>query len=262
MKQILKKILLLLTFAVMGFPCYAGKGLGSYPCPTFNLKRHQFGVGLSSALCDNMLGVNQYLVQGWEYWGAGGFHINTHHSSFFSLFFNYQYRINDTWSVETRLKYKRRYTEMAMSYTANGSEGTIGSIIFSFHDLAIPITCNYRWVTRAGSSIEPFAGVGLTTLGLAGEQSYVFHYNDMENTHGELGIEYDRRIDVFGIVGIQFEIPYGAFVLKPFVSYSFSPIGHARGTVTPAGETSIIPGTITSTSMHLSELEVGIALQF
>ena len=189
-------------------------------------------------------------------------HISTYHSTYFTLFFDYQYRFNDSWSIESRLKYKRRYTESAMSIRAQDVNARLASIIFTYHDIAVPVTCNYRWVTRAGASIELFAGVGVTTLGLAGMQSFEFHYNDIYNTHGILKIEYDRGLDVFGILGIQFDIPFGSFCLKPYVSYSYSPIRYARFVATPAEATPNFSKEIISAPLHLSELEIGLIMHF
>jgi hypothetical protein len=64
------------------------------------------------------------------------------------------------------------------------------------------------------------------------------------------------------VVGFQFEIPYGAFTLKPFVSLSYSPVDNGRYSVTPVSPTTMIPRKVTSVSMHLCELECGLTMQF
>ncbi len=234
---------------------------GRYPCPTFNLKRHQFGFGVSSALCDGMSDVNQYLVDGWQLVASdGGINIRTYHTAYYGLYFDYQYRFNDSWSLEARLKYKHRNTEMDM--TVQGTM-TIGSINFSYADFALPVTCNFRWVTRSGSSIELFAGLGLTTLGFGGNYETLMSIdNGVEVANTYLSLCYDRAIDGFAIAGIQFEIPYELFTLKPFVSYSFSPFRNAEYTIEPQNTNSILSQTVSSWPLHVSDLEVGISMQF
>lgn len=230
-----------------------------YPCPTFNLQKHQFGFGFSTTLLDNVGSFNQYLNDV-EY--SDVFSLNTVQSSLFSVYFDYQYRFNDNWSIEVRPKYKRRHTIQKLSFVLDGCHGVVGSLNAVYRDLAIPVTANFRWVTRAGSSFELFAGAGLTTLGLSVESPRTIGFSDMQDTRADIGIEYKRGVEAYGVLGFQFEIPYGAFALKPFVAFSYSPADNARYTVTPVGTSGAIPRTMGSTAMHLCELEVGLVLQF
>ena len=145
---------------------------------------------------------------------------------------------------------------------SDGNYGLVGSLNSVYRDIAVPVTANFRWVTRAGSSFELFAGAGLTTLGLSFENPVTVGFSDLQDTRADIGIEYDRSVDVYGVVGFQFEIPYGVFTLKPFVSLSYSPVDNGRYSVTPVSPTSIIPSKTTSIAMHLCELECGITMQF
>ncbi len=253
-----KTIRSLATVALLALP----SGLlaqSRYPCPTFNLQKHQFGFGFSTTLLDNVRTFNQYL-NAVEYGDV--FALNTVQSSLFAVYFDYQYRFNDSWSIEARLKYKHRHTIQNMSFALDGCHGTLGSLNAVYRDLAIPVTANFRWVTRAGSSFELFAGAGLSTLGLSVESPGTVGFSDMQDTRADIGIEYQRGVDVYGVLGFQFEIPYGTFALKPFVAFSYSPADNARYTVTPVGTGGVIPGTTGSAAMHLCELEVGLVLQF
>ncbi|MBP9991468.1 MAG: outer membrane beta-barrel protein [Prevotellaceae bacterium] len=231
----------------------------NYSSPTAGLEKHQFGFGVGTTLLDNVGSFNQFLnTVGY----SGSFNLHTVQSSLFTVHFDYQYRFNDSWSIEARLVYKHRHIIQHMTFVSDGCYGLIGSLNSVYRDIAIPVTANFRWVTRSGSSFELFAGAGLTTLGLSVKSPATLGFNDMENTRFDIGIEYDRSIDVYGVVGFQFEIPYGAFALKPFVSLSYSPMNNSRYTVTPLQATSAIPGTKTSTPMHLCELQCGITVQF
>ena len=129
-------------------------------------------------------------------------------------------------------------------------------------DIAVPVTLNFRWLTRAGSSIELFGGMGLTTAGMSGGDARPFDFIDSRNTRGEIDIEYKRSIDLYGILGFQFEIPYGIFTLKPFVSFSYSPAGNARYTVTPMPPNSVITKKTVSPAIQLCEFECGLIMQF
>ncbi len=143
-----------------------------------------------------------------------------------------------------------------------GKLGMCGSLNSVYRDIAIPVTANFRWVTRAGSSFELFAGAGLTTLGLSLKNPVTIGFSDMEDTRADIGIEYYRNVDAYGVLGFQFEIPYGLFTLKPFVSLSYSPIANGRFTVTPLKPTTLIPNKTASGQMHLCELECGLTMQF
>lgn len=231
----------------------------NYSSPTSGLKKHQFGFGVGTTLLDNVGSFNQFLNTVEEY---GSFDLYTVQSSFFTMYFDYQYRFNDSWSIEARLVYKHRHVIQHMTFVSDGVSGLMGSLNSVYRDIAVPVTANYRWVTPAGTSFELFAGAGLTTLGLSVKSPATLGFNDMENTRFDIGIEYDRSIDVYGVVGFQFEIPYGAFALKPFVSLSYSPMDNSRYTVTPLHPTTAIPGQKTSASMHLCELQCGITMQF
>lgn len=229
---------LVLIMVILAMPA-SSFAQSRYPCPTFNLKKHQFGFGMTTTLLDNV--------------GYSGlrFSLHTVQSSFFSVYFDYQYRFNDNLSIETKLKYKHRHTIQTLSLVSDGHYGLVGSLNSVYRDIAVPVTANFRWVTRAGSSFELFAGAGLTTLGLSVVNPVTIGFSDMEDTRADIGIEYDRSVDVYGVVGFQFDIPYGLFMLKPFVSLSYSPIDNGRYSVTPVFPTSIIPRKTTSFAMHL-----------
>ena len=236
----------------------AASAQGKYRCPTFDLKKHQFGFGVSTTLLDNVGSFNQYLS------GYFGYKVSLHtvQSSLFTVHFDYQYRFNDSWSIEAKLKYKHRHIIQTLSFVTDGTYGIVGSLNSVYRDIAVPVTANFRWVTRAGSSFELFAGAGLTTLGLSVENPVTIGFNDLQDTRADIGIEYDRSVDVYGVVGFQFEIPYGAFTLKPFVSLSYSPADNGRYSVTPVSPTTMIPRKVTSVAMHLCELECGLTMQF
>ena len=233
---------------------------GSHHNPTFDLKKHQFGFGIGTTLLDNVGTFNQYLKTVGHY--GRNYSLQTMQSSLFTVYFDYQYRFNDNWSIEARLKYKQRHTLQSISFAFDGSYGNIGSLESFYRDIAVPVTANYRWVTRAGSSFELFAGAGLTTLGLSVKSPTTIGFSDSEDTHAIIGIQYDRHVDIYGVMGFQFEIPYGAFTLKPFVSLSYSPRKSACYTVTPVRPTSSISARAESTPMHLCELECGMTMQF
>lgn len=236
----------------------AASAQGKYRCPTFDLKKHQFGFGVSTTLLDNVGSFNQYLL---GYFGYK-FSLHTVQSSLFNVHFDYQYRFNDSWSIEAKLKYKHRHTIQTLSFVSDGNYGLVGSLNSVYRDIAVPVTANFRWVTRAGSSFELFAGAGLTTLGLSVDKPVTIGFSDLQDTRADIGIEYDRGVDVYGVIGFQFEIPYGVFTLKPFVSLSYSPADNGRYSVTPVSPTTMIPSKVTSVAMHLCELECGLTMQF
>lgn len=251
--------LLMVAMCLTGLSLNAANYKGGYPCPTFDLKKHQFGFGVSTALCDNVKAVNQYL-NAVEYRTVFSFH--TVQSSFVALYFDYQYRFNDSWSLNARLKYKHRHTLCHLNYSTGDSYGRDGAKNFDYYDLAIPVTANFRWVNRKGASLELFAGLGITTLGLAGRHESLFDFGDYRITVGTLGLYFDRKIDPYGVCGFEFEIPFQKFVMKPFVSYSYSPISHAQYAVKPSREGTAVPHDMHSAPLHLSELEVGLIMQF
>ena len=148
-----RRALLLAVMCLCGLSLNAGNHKGGYPCPTFDLKKHQLGFGISTALCDNVKAVNQYL-KSVEYNNLFSFH--TVQSSFVGLYFDYQYRFNDSWSIDARLKYKHRHTLSHLTYSTGDGFGRDGAINFDYHDFAIPVTANFRWVNRAGASLELF----------------------------------------------------------------------------------------------------------
>ncbi len=250
----------LAVYAMVFLSIGAASAQGNYRCPTFDLKKHQFGFGVSTTLLDNVGSFNQYLSNG-GYFGYK-FSLHTVQSSLFTVHFDYQYRFNNSWSIEAKLKYKHRHIIQTLSFVTDGTYGIVGSLNSVYRDIAVPVTANFRWVTRAGSSFELFAGAGLTTLGLSVENPVTIGFNDLQDTRADIGIEYDRSIDVYGVVGLQFEIPYGAFTLKPFVSLSYSPADNGRYSVTPVSPTTMIPRKVTSVAMHLCELECGLTMQF
>ncbi|MBR6292839.1 MAG: outer membrane beta-barrel protein [Bacteroidales bacterium] len=238
----------------------AASAQGKYRCPTFDLKKHQFGFGVSTTLLDNVGSFNQYLSN--VGYNGYDFSLHTVQSSLFAIHFDYQYRFNDSWSIEAKLKYKRRHTVQTLSFVADGNYGLVGSLNSVYRDIAVPVTANFRWVTRAGSSFELFAGAGLTTLGLSVDKPVTIGFSDLQDTRADIGIEFDRGVDVYGVIGFQFEIPYGVFTLKPFVSFSYSPADNGRYSVTPVSPTTMIPSKVTSVAMHLCELECGLTMQF
>ncbi len=252
------KLILLVFWAVLFLPIPAS-GQGKYRCPTFDLKRHQFGFGASTTLFDDVEGINQYLK---TVVCLNEFSLHTVQSSFFSFFFDYQYRFNDSWSIEARLKYKRRSIQQYLTFAADGGFGMIGHNNTVCRDIAVPVTLNFRRLTRAGSSLELFGGMGLTTAGMSGGDARPFDFIDSRNTRGEIDIVYKRSIDLYGILGFQFEIPYGIFTLKPFVSFSYSPVGNARYTVTPMPPNSVITKKTVSPAIQLCEFECGLIMQF
>lgn len=102
-------------------------------------------------------------------------------------------------------------------------------------------------MTRSGSSIELFEGLGLTTLGLGGNYETPMPIdNGMEVANTYMSLYYDRPIDGFAIAGILLEIPYEIFTLKPFVSYSFSPFSNAAYTIEPQNTNSILNQSVNS----------------
>ncbi len=250
---------LIFVMAILTIPA-SSFAQNRYRCPTFDLKKHQFGFGVSTTLLDNVGFFNQYM----SHVGYNGyaFSLHTVQSSLFAVYFDYQYRFNDSWSIEAKLKYKHRHTVQTLSFVSNGNYGLVGSLNSVYRDISVPVTANFRWVTRTGSSFELFAGAGLTTLGLSVEKPATVGFSDLQDTRANIGIEYDRSVDVYGVVGFQFEIPYGAFTLKPFVSLSYSPADNGHYSVTPVSPTTIIPGETTSVAIHLCELECGLTMQF
>lgn len=257
-KSTRKKIIHILLWPILLSPSSA-IGQGAYRCPTFDLKQHQLGVGVSTTLFDDVESINQYLKTVNCY---NVFSLHTVQSSFYSIFFDYQFRFNDSWSIEARLKYKHRSTLQYLTFATDGGIGMIGHVNTVYNDFAIPVTINFRWVTREGSGIELFGGIGLTTLGMLRSDARPFDFIDSRNTRGEIDIEYSRSIELYGLIGFQFEIPYGTFSLKPFVSISYSPAGNAKYTVTPTTTNSAITKKTVSPSMNLCELECGLILQF
>ena len=223
-------------------------------------KKHQFGLGASTALFDHNGSINHYL-QGVGYSGHA-YSLQTAQSAFVSLFFDYQFRFNDRWSIETRLKYNRHYIIQTLSFVSEGYYGLVGSLNSVYRDIALPVTVNFRCLTHSGSSLESFVGLGLTTNGLSTKNPITIGLSDTEGTQADIGIEYFRTIDVFGVVGFQFDIPFGVLVVKPFLSYSFSPRYNAQFFVTPMSPTSTISCRNTSAPMRLSELECGLIVQF
>lgn len=256
MKRTKQTIVMLACLLAIG----AASAQGKYRCPTFDLKKHQFGFGVSTTLLDNVGSFNQYLSN--VGYNGYDFSLHTVQSSLFAIYFDYQYRFNDSWSIEAKLKYKRRHTVQTLSFVADGNYGLVGSLNSVYRDIAVPVTANFRWVTRAGSSFELFAGAGLTTLGLSVDKPVTIGFSDLQDTRADIGIEYDRGVDVYGVIGFQFEIPYGVFTLKPFVSFSYSPDDNGRYSVTPVSPTTMIPSKVTSVAMHLCELECGLTMQF
>lgn len=234
-----------------------------YPCPTFNLKRHEFGLGVSTSFLDSKGLVNSYRrdVNGMQSL-PGYCTLRLDETFFFSMFFDYQYRFNDNWSLEARLKYKYRRNDMRLEYITNEMEGmTIDGFYLTFRDISLPVTCNYRWVARTGSSIEFVGGMGVSFLGLGGMHNLPFYYNDIEDTHGETGLYYERFVDLFGLVGLQFEIPYGLFTLKPFITYSYSPTQHSLFKIRYLDDNNNLIKEYNSPKINTSELEVGIIFQ-
>lgn len=259
----LKRLLIIVSIVMLGLSDGVSARKNRYPCPTFNLKRHEFGLGVSTTLLDSKGLVNSFRreVSGLESL-PGYCTLRLHETGFFSLFFDYQYRFNDNWSLEARLKYKYRNSEMHLEYITDELVGlTTDGIYLTFSDLSLPVTCNYRWVTRTGSSIEFVGGMGVCFLGLGGTHNLPFYYNDIEDTHGETGLYYERSVDFFGLVGIQFEIPYGLFTLKPFVSYSYSPIQHSLFKIRYLDDNNNLIKEYNSAQINTSELEVGIIFQ-
>lgn len=230
-----------------------------------SVKEHQFGFGISTALCDNMRGVNQYMYRGvdLDYEGVPKLTPSMYHSSFVAFYLDYQYAINNHLSLETRLKCKYRYAEMSVRYSKAGDiEGMDGSIGLSHIDLALPVTFNYRWETRQGSAVELFAGMGITTVGLAGRHTHDLHIDDMENYEGEIGLYRDRSVSTFGLAGIQIEVPFGVAVLKPFVSYSFGFGKCAHYGYSIASSVANASLKVDGMGIKTSELEAGLIVAF
>lgn len=107
-----------------------------------------------------------------------------------------------------------------------------------------------------------FAGAGLTTLGLLDKTPATVGFSDMEDTRTDIGVEYDRSVDIYGLAGFQFEIPYESFTIKPFISFSYSPASNGHYSVTPTSPTTRIPRKMNSFPMHMCELECGFKMQF
>lgn len=256
LKSIRQKEGLLLLLAAFMLPFNDVRGQGY-----FNEKRHQFGFGVSTALFDDTDLFNLYRL---PVENLNGYFLNTQESSFYALYLDYQFRFGAKWSLETRIKYKCRHTiqQLVFSHT-DGTCGYIGSINTSYHDIAIPITMNYRWTAASGSGFELFFGAGVSTSGLSkDDDEQVYSFNDRHGATVEKELRFDRGYDVYGILGFQFVIPVGPCCLKPFVSLSYSPVANGRYFVTP------IKGDLNrfkerhSRQMHLSELECGVMVQF
>lgn len=76
----MKKVIVMLA-AVLAIG--AASAQGNYRCPTFDLKKHQFGFGVSTTLLDNVGSFNQYLSNV-GYFGYK-FSLHTVQSSLFIL---------------------------------------------------------------------------------------------------------------------------------------------------------------------------------
>ena len=231
-----------------------------------NVKEHNFGIGVSTTLFDNLQDVNQYNRH--HILGSMSipyYNMEIEGSSFVSLFFDYQYRFDNNWSVETRLKLKRRNVEARLDFMTEenlGCMASMGSIMLDMYDIALPVTCNYRWISNNSSAIEVFAGVGISSVNLFGNNTSKFFYSDIEDTKGQLGIFVENPLDIYGLVGMQLEIPYGEITLKPFISYSYSPAKHSTYKIVSEGSYSTIRNEVSSYQMNTCDLEVGIILQF
>ena len=262
----LKQLLIIVSIVMLGLSDGVSARKNRYPCPTFNLKRHEFGIGVSTTFFDSNRKFNSHKLN--DYVGMQGIseycNLSTNESSFFSLFFDYQYRFNDNWSLEARLKYKHRKTELRFNFIEEVGVGanmcTHGAYL-NFRDIVVPITCNYRWVTRTGSSIEFIAGGGFGTLGIGGVHNLSFGYNDVENTCGEYGLYYNKFFDVFGTIGIQFEIPYGLFTLKPFITYTYSAYPNSEFKILYKDINNKVTKEYSSEPLRTKDLEFGIILQ-
>ena len=261
----LKQLLIIVSIVMLGMSDGVSARKNRYPCPTFNLKRHEFGLGVSTTFLDSKPSINSYKPVFFGSVGIPGYsNLSTDVSTYFSVFFDYQYRFNDNWSLEARLKYKHRKNTMLFDYvTDDPNEPNMNThgVYLSFSDVSLPVTCNYRWVTRTGSSIEIVGGMGINLLGLGGSHNQEFSYNDFENTHGEVGLYYERSVDFFGIIGLQFEIPYGLFTLKPFVSYSYSPMTNSAFKIIYKDSSNEVIKEYSSPKLHTSDLEFGIIFQ-
>ncbi len=225
--------------------------------PDFHLKKHYFGFGVSTALFDNEPLINPYLIT----INNSAYTMTTHRSSFYAFYLDYQYRFNSKWSIETRLKYKVRGVFRHVYHPNGNNIGTVG-IAATYHDIAIPVTINRRWASKTGSSLELLFGAGLTTLGVVRDEAETFGIASIPHSTMIKGHRFDRSLDPYGILGLQLEVPLGAIALKPFLSYSYSPLGNGRYYIIP--QTSANPNLKESKSSetHLSELECGIIMQF
>ncbi|MBO7200216.1 MAG: hypothetical protein J6V54_02345, partial [Bacteroidales bacterium] len=56
----LKQLLIIVSIVMLGLSDGVSARKNRYPCPTFNLKRHEFGLGVSTTLLDSKGLVNSF----------------------------------------------------------------------------------------------------------------------------------------------------------------------------------------------------------
>lgn len=280
MKKYRKQLLLLVGVVSLFLPSLVSGGNNNnlWSVDLMHQRRHQFGVSVSTALYDGLRTHNPYLypVEQCGVWKTS-YSLHTVNSSYGSISLNYQFRFNDAWSIETKLKYRQRAVQFQLWFPDRDLDGSFSPIYgfstsgyIKYGDLSLPITVDYRWISSMKTGIELFGGMGLSTAGLVQipKKWYLgtadFRYNLLA-----VEIEYSRNFFVYGIVGAQFDIPFGRLSLKPFITYSFYPNNICRYTLTPRYSWLSQPDDNpyfdqggASAYMKMHELECGLTIQF
>lgn len=242
MKKYQKQLLLLVGVVSLLLPNLVRGGNNQGSVGLLNQRRHQFGVSISTTLYDGLQSYNPYLYPvGQVGTPAHTYILHPVNSSYGSISLNYRFRFNDAWSIETKLKYRQRTVQFQLIFPARDMDARLTMYSFStsgyykYGDLSLPITLDYRWISSMNTGIELFGGIGLSTAGLICPSKDLrlggtgdFHYELLA-----LEMEYSRNFFVHGIVGAQFDIPFGKLSLKPFITYSFYPNNICRYRLTP-----------------------------
>ena len=66
----LKRLLIIVSIVILGLSDTVSARKNRYPCPTFNLKRHEFGIGVSTTFFDSNRKFNSHKLN--DYVGMQG----------------------------------------------------------------------------------------------------------------------------------------------------------------------------------------------
>ncbi len=193
-------------------------------------KKHRFGFGVATTVFDNAKGMNNFGENNPKRFGVLGGSVyedlELSSSSFYSLYFEYQYHLLDYGYLSTRLKLNDR--SLRYYYTIDAkSDGYAQRVLMPVRltdlevpimaNLKLPITQNLNWILSLGAGVS----FNIFDNGANKNSPIVINFQPIRTT--SIHFELERKVNYFINFGTGFDFTVKKHKLQSFISYTIYP---------------------------------------